>query len=580
MFKKLHKSVIDKNKLLSNLHSKRVNKTPSKVVYPNRTNLTFANIIVNMSSNQSLGNIDNLNNSYFDTKPNNNSFSIRTKKKINEIQNNNHLQDNNSRFLSTIINGIVSLKTNDLLNYSMKLIEIIIYMRDKYDYNNYIDITSEANKHLLMIIYQTFFQIFNKKSILYIILKKDLKNSMKIFRNLHTVYIFYILSGITFIYSNLNAENKNFFNFLKKLIKNEKCNNLKCPLCSQIENIEKNNLNLYSNNYMDNFRQKSSVIKIFWKKAEKGNIINNTTNNNFKLNNNFHKIFHIKEKAKYNVINISNDNIQRKKKLNISSQSHNGDKSFNIGLKKNKIEKEYFSNVMTERNYEKISHTKRCKNNNKKKLFYSQIVKANEKVKNLFFNDSLSSKEKSYSKNKIHKNESKPLDDSFSIHNYKEKKEYNINDKNKIIKKEDYSNLIDGIKIKLYKKKKLINNCDTNIDYKNNRLINKIENNINNKNKINSKENNKNSKNKKGIINYSTEVKHKSKNHITLGNLLRKNNIIDKKEYIKINNNINNSSKIIKENIIAIENDIKNFKEHNNYIKQQLLSLMQKNKAY
>ena len=81
MFKKLHKSVIDKNKLLSNLHSKRVNKTPSKVVYPNRTNLTFANIIVNMSSNQSLGNIDNLNNSYFDTKPNNNSFSIRTKKK-------------------------------------------------------------------------------------------------------------------------------------------------------------------------------------------------------------------------------------------------------------------------------------------------------------------------------------------------------------------------------------------------------------------------------------------------------------------------------------------------------------------
>ena len=83
------------------------------------------------------------------------------------------------------------------------------------------------------------------------------------------------------------------------------------------------------------------------------------------------------------------------------------------------------------------------------------------------------------------------------------------------------------------------------------------------------------------MLNYSTEIKKKSKNRIILENLIKKiDNNIDKKEYIKINNSLNNSSKIIKENIIAIEKEIKNFKEHNSNIKQQLLSLIQKNKAY
>ena len=53
MFKRLKKSVIDKNNsLLSNLTKKRVNKTPSKIIFPYRTNLAFANIIVNMNQLQ------------------------------------------------------------------------------------------------------------------------------------------------------------------------------------------------------------------------------------------------------------------------------------------------------------------------------------------------------------------------------------------------------------------------------------------------------------------------------------------------------------------------------------------------
>ena len=43
MFKRLKKSVIDKNNsLLSNLTKKRVNKTPSKIIFPYRTNLAFS----------------------------------------------------------------------------------------------------------------------------------------------------------------------------------------------------------------------------------------------------------------------------------------------------------------------------------------------------------------------------------------------------------------------------------------------------------------------------------------------------------------------------------------------------------
>ena len=115
MFKKLQKSVIDKNKLLStNLSKRRVNKTPSKIVYPNRTNLTFANIIVNMNSTPSLNTIDNWNNSYFTTElyNNNNSFTSKSKKNINYFKDNIQPKEynTNSKILSTVINGVISLK--------------------------------------------------------------------------------------------------------------------------------------------------------------------------------------------------------------------------------------------------------------------------------------------------------------------------------------------------------------------------------------------------------------------------------------------------------------------------------------
>ena len=579
MFKKLQKSVIDKNKLLlTNLSKKRVNKTPSKIVFPNRTNLTFANIIVNMSSTPSLSSIDNWNNSYFTTELYNNSFTSKSKNNINQIiHNNSEATGSHSKILSIIINGILSLKSNDLLNYCMKIIEIIIYIRDNIDKNDYIDINNEMNKDLLMIIYQTYFQVFNDDNIISILLKKDVNNGLKIFKNVHSIYIFFILSGIVYIYYNIKNENTSFYNFLKNLIKNEKCNDLECHLCNQIDKIEQNILNINNKNQINNV-QKPSVIKIV------GRYIKKNKNINY-CNTNFNKVFNLKQKPKNN-INNSNDNIKRKK--NNNSQSHNKDKSFNKNKGKN------YSHILSERSNKKILDINKCKNNifnnnNKKKTFFSQIIKASEKEKKQFFNDSFTMKDKSNSKNKlqIYTTEKNILDNSNDNNTHKEKKfltEINDNRNKKIIKVREYSNLIDEIKIKLYKNNKPIKKSEFKIDNKN-KLIDTFDNNNNNNSnnkiiEINKKDKMYLNKNKKIKINSSTDVKIKkeSKNKINKDCYEKVyTNISDNKEYMEINYNINKSSMAIKENINAIEKDIKDFKAHNNYIKEQLYCLIKRN---
>ena len=608
MFKKLQKSVIDKNKLLStNLNKCRVNKTPSKIVFPNRANLTFANIIVNMSST-SLSSIDNWNNSYFTTELYNNSFSSKSRNDIKNYRESIHTKDNQSKLISMIINGIIGLKSNDNLMYCIKLIEIMVFLRDNIDKNNYIYLSKDINKDLLMIIYQTYFQMFSNDSIITILLKNDLKNNMKIFQNYHLMYIFYILTGIIYIHYNLKTSNKYFYTFLKQFIKNEKCNNSKCILCSQIDLIEKNILN-YNTSNQSIFSQNPSVIKIVGKYIKNSNINNsvNNRNNDLYLNNNLNKVYHIKQKKNYNIINNSNDNIIKKKNIIIETLN-NKEKSLNKNIYKENFEKKYNSHmVTTDRNNKKILDIKKYKNdiydNNKKKFFYSQIIKANEKERNKFFNDSFSSKEKTNSKNKylIQKQEKNILNNSYNFLNSNDKSDCNSNDKiyfteindnknKRIIKGGEYNNLIDQIKIKLYNNDKPMKKNGTNFDNKN-KLMDLIENNnINNTTNINSNfcnntNNNKKfiqinkkellGKNKKIKINVSTEVKNKNnKNHTNIN--IDKNNNIDKKEYIEINNNLNKASKVIKENINAIEQDIKNFKEHNNYIRQQLYYLTKK----
>ena len=555
MFKRLKKSVIDKNKLLlTNLSNKRINKTPSKIIYPNRTNLTFANIIVNMNSTPSFTSIDSWNNSYFNTELNSNSFSKKSFKKIcNDItRNTSETKDDHSDLLSIIINGILCLKSNDLLNYCTYLIEIIIYLREKKDKYNYIDINSEMNKDLLMIIYQIYFQIFPKNSYIDRIIRNDLKNGMKIFKKIHSIYILYILSGLSYSHEKLKLNKTQFYNFLKQFIKKEKCSDLKCPICVYIENFDKN----------VSFINKPSVIKIIDKKYKK----------NININSNRKKF---DPQIKKSMISISNDNIINKNRIN------------------NIIQKNYYSNKINEssknKNIFSLYKSINDLNDMKKKIFYSQIIGANEKEKNKFFNHSSN-------KNKMRNNKIKftiykkvkndNTDDTINNMDIIDIKKYNTeknkNAKNKITKIE--GKFIDEIKAKLNKTKinnnlikitkKKIKNPNKTIDINdiNNNKI--IEINKSNKNKI--------SKTKKIKINlFDSKVKNEKKINITLDNS-EKNNIINnnniqKKETVQNHKDINESSKIIKANINIIEKELIAFKEHNLLIKQQLEKMYNKN---
>ena len=125
-------------------------------------------------------------------------------------------------------------------------------------------------------------------------------------------------------------------------------------------------------------------------------------------------------------------------------------------------------------------------------------------------------------------------------------------------------------------------------DYKSkSKILDPIEN-----NNINSGINNNISKkckiiiNKNKKINISTELKNKNDNNLNINNLEkeRDNNYNyynnNNKECIEINNNINKYSMTIKDNINVIEKEIQNFKEHNNFIKQQLFYIMKNQKDY
>ena len=548
MFKKLKKSVIDKNSLISNnLNKKRVNKTPSKIIFPNLTNLTLANIIVNMNSTPSFKNIDSWNNSYFKTELSNNSLSNKySKNNIIDISKNTiEIKGENSEILLIIINGIISLKSNDLLNYCTKLIEIMTYIRDNKNNDNYPDINIEINKDLLIIIYQIYFKLFKEKSPIYIIIKNDLKKGMQIFKKFHSMFILYILTGLSYIDDNLKIKKIQFYNFLKKFIQQEKCIDSKCPICINFGNFIKN----FSSNH------KMNVTKIMDRKLKNNSNINN-------------RIWYGKKKSK-NIISISNDNIRYK--------------NFIVD---NNIEKKYNSNILNESSNEKnLITTNKSKNDLykiKKKIFYSQIIDANEDEKERFFNHSLTkNKKQDLKKNKIIKKQEKnnEINHSETI----EYKKYNTekNEKeNKTIKIIE-GDMLDKLKIQLTKNNnKLVKNAKKKIKQSNKILdIDYIINN-NKINQINKSNKTKLTKTKKVKINIynDNESKIKSERRICINlevpEMKKSNENVNEKKTI-IENKAQNissseSSKIIKESISLMEKEINAFKEHNLFIKQQL----------
>ena len=555
MFKRLQKSVIDKNSLLSlSLTKRTINKTPRKIILPNRSNLTFSNIIVNMNANPRIGNNDSWNNSYFNTELYNNLFYIKSSNSsiTNISRNIDEVKDDHSKILLKIINGILCLKSNDLLSYSINLIEIITYVRDSNEKYDYMKINSEKNNNLLKLLYQIYLKIFPENSFICLILKDDLKNGMKIFKKIHSLYLFYILSGLSFINVSKKEKNLKFFNFLKQFIKKEKCFYLNCPICSHIRNYIKD----ISNNI------KPSVIKILVRKGKKSK-----DNNKIKFD----------LKIKKNLMNINNSNIINKRSFNNDS-----------------IERNYYSNIVNKSSRDlNANSVNRVKNDLfeiKKSMLYNQSIKCNKRKKDLFYNHNSTKNENKFIK-KMNINKSKeklerknnninPLETIEAKQYTIEKKENNDKNTKKIGRK-----ISDTIKSKIIKnhvrksnnKLKNLNmntysEKDNIIDNKNNNTIQNTERNIikltkSKKIKINllSTPNNK-IKNKLFIISDDSESK-KNRNDNEEDSLCIKSNFV-----------LHKSSKFIKESINQIEKELMAFKIHNVYIKQQLEKRLNKDK--
>ena len=383
-----------------------------------------------------------------------------------------------------------------------------------------------------MIIYQIYFQIFPENSFIDRIIRNDLKSGMKIFKKIHSIYILYILSGLSYSHEKLKSTKTQFYNFLKQFIKKEKCSDLKCPICIHAENFDKN----------VSFIKKSSVIKIIDKKYKLNTNINNARKK-------------FEPKIKKNLLSISNDNIINKSKIN------------------NIIAKNYYSNKINDcsKNKKIFSLYKSINNiyDKKKKIFYSQIINADEKEKNKFFNQSSI-------KNKMRTSKIK-----FNICTKIKKDNTNNNKIKKIegkfieeIKTKLNKNNISNNQIKMTKKKIKKPNKTVDLNDINNKILEIYK---SNKNQI--------FKTKKIKINLLTDskVKTEKKNNITL-NESEKKNIIDnninigKKGIAQNHKDINESSKIIKANINLIEKEINAFKEHNLFIKQQLEKMYNTNK--
>lgn len=555
MFKRLQKSAIDKNSLLSlSLTKRTINKTPRKIILPNRSNLTFSNIIVNMNANPRIGNNDSWNNSYFNTELYNNLFYIKSSNSsiTNISRNIDEVKDDHSKILLKIINGILCLKSNDLLSYSINLIEIITYVRDSNEKYDYMKINSEKNNNLLKLLYQIYLKIFPENSFICLILKDDLKNGMKIFKKIHSLYLFYILSGLSFINVSKKEKNLKFFNFLKQFIKKEKCFYLNCPICSHIRNYIKD----ISNNI------KPSVIKILVRKGKKSK-----DNNKIKFD----------LKIKKNLMNINNSNIINKRSFNNDS-----------------IERNYYSNIVNKSSRDlNANSVNRVKNDLfeiKKSMLYNQSIKCNKRKKVLFYNHNSTKNENKFIK-KMNINKSKeklerknnninPLETIEAKQYTIEKKENNDKNTKKIGRK-----ISDTIKSKIIKNhvrksNNKLRNLNMNtysekdhiIDNKNNNTIQNTERNIikltkSKKIKINllSTPNNK-IKNKLFIISDDSENK-KNRNDNEEDSLCIKSNFV-----------LHKSSKYIKESINQIEKELMAFKIHNVYIKQQLEKILNKDK--
>ena len=551
--------------------SNKIYYNSNKNIIKNFTNSAFENIIINVNSSNSLKK----------EKVNYASSSQNLNKSKLLMKNNNISSD----ILADILKGIISLKNNNLFDYIIKMLKLILYYykgnniisRNSYNY----EINSDDNA--LNILYKNIFEKFSKETNIRQMLMNDFNNNKNVFKSIHFVFIFYLFSGIEYIKDMINEDGakkininnyidyNQLLNILLLFMNKEKCHlnenknkNNKCIICSKLSKINEFNFN-------------KNIYKTIEKSID--------TNINIDLKSNDRSNFNINEKIifDYNQKHIKNKYKMKKNMSNINSdislkmlKSSYTNKSLkkNVNKSNQNIHTTNKSNDRRFMNYLKTTFDDKIKNNilHSHREYETGINNGNKIYSD--WKNYISKENNNKSTNKNNKNEN-------IVYNYSYKKNniINLSYKNNI---KDYNSLQNFFTRKS-KEKKLASKkkkLSSNININNNHQIffyPKVEQFLNNVYIIN--DNNKNtndkiSKEKEEKIKEHTFDKNKSKGGISKD----KNNNIDILKKEDNTNDIFNYMDIINSQINSMENIFDNFKAQTMKIKQEMLEIENKSK--
>ena len=511
----------------------------------------------------------------------NNASSSQSLNKSKLLMKNNNIS---SDILADILKGIISLKNNNLFDYIIKMLKLILYY---YKGNNIISRNSysyelNSDDNALNILYKNIFEMFSKEAKIRQMLMNDFNSNKNVFKNIHFVFIFYLFSGIEHIKDIINEdESKKFnihinnyidynqlLNILLLFMNKEKCHlnenkNNKCMICSKINKINEFNFN-------------KNIYKTIEKSID--------TNININLKSNDKSTFNINEKIifDYNQKHIKNKYKMKKNMSNINSD---------ISLK---MIKSSYTNKSLKKNANKSNQNIHTTNKSNDKRFMNYLKTTfDDKIKNNILHSHREYETGTNSGNKIYsdwknfiskdndnKSTNKNNKNDKKVYNYSYKKNniINLSYKNNI---KDYNSLQNFFSRKskekkmASKKKKLSSNININSNHqiffypKVEQFLNNVYIINNNKNTNDKIYKEKEEKNKENIIDTKQPKGGLSKDKKNITVVLKKEDNT---------NDIFNYMDIINSQINSMENIFDNFKTQTMKIKQEMLELENKNK--
>ena len=219
---------------------------------------------------------------------------------------------NTSEMLTTLLRGLISLKQNNLFDYIIKLLNLILCSSltdTKHEENN------GAEDNFLNCVYQQILQIFSTENKVIKNLITEFNNDKKILKNKHYIFIFYIHCGIEYIkeisdkekkikinHINNKADYNEILNILLQFADRENCqghyNENNCGIChtlNKLDNIE--NIVINTNNDFNSKHKRKSTLNIEAKSV---------------LESNRHKNLMAKQKIRKNISSFTNSDISLK----------------------------------------------------------------------------------------------------------------------------------------------------------------------------------------------------------------------------------------------------------------------------